>query len=166
MTRICSPTISIRRGSLAGIWGAAIAAILATVCGCAGPPPPGPVANASISPGAARIWVYREYEPFDTLARPYVRMNGRIVGISEPGGSFYRDLPPGTYSVTVDSTGQDVHQFADVAPTAGQTAFIKVESSKLWESDLNYTADTFYTRLIPREIAERELARSRFFGGG
>lgn len=166
MAPICSPTSSIRCCGVAGIWRAAIAAIIATACGCAGPSPPGPVAIPSVPASAARIWVYREYEPFDTLARPYVRMNGRIVGISEPGGSFYRDLPPGTYSVTVDTTGHDVNQFADVAPTAGQTAFIKVESSKFWESDLNYTADTFYTRLIPREIAEGELARSRFFGGG
>jgi hypothetical protein len=166
MARICSPTIAIGGCGLAGVRSAAVGAALAAVFGCAGPPPSGPVAIPSVPPGAARIWVYREYEPFDSLARPYIRMNGRVIGISEPGGSFYRDVPPGTYTVTIDTVGHDVNQFASVAATAGQMAFIKVESSKLWESDLNYTADTFYTRLIPRETAEGELARSRFFGGG
>lgn len=128
-----------------------------------------PVTAAPVSDpsrAAARVWVYREYEPYETLARPYVRFNGQIIGISEPGGSFYRDVQPGTYSVTVDSFGKDVHQFANVSLGAGQTTFIKVESARDWESGLNYRRDTFYTRVISPEMAQRELGRSQFFGGG
>ena len=121
---------------------------------------------AAASPGAARLWIYREYEPGDTLARPFVRLNGAAIAISEPGGSFFRDVPPGVYRVTVDTVGQDVNQFVSIALAAGQTVFVKVESSKLWESDLNYTADTFYTRVIPPETAQRDLLRARSFGGG
>ena len=66
--------------------------------------PPG---LAPVSPGMARIWIYRDYEPYQTLARPYVRLNGAIAGISEPGGALYRDVVPGTYTVTVDSDGTD-----------------------------------------------------------
>ena len=120
---------------------------------------------AAAPPGAARIWIYREYEPADTLARPFVRMNGAVIAISEPGGSFFRDVPPGVYTVTVDTVGHDVNQFVTISLAAAQTVFVKVESSKLWESDLNYTADTFYTRLIPPETAAREIARSRVLFG-
>jgi len=130
----------------------------------------GPVTAAPVSDparaGAARVWVYREYEPYETLARPYVRFNGQIIGISEPGGSFYRDVQPGSYSVTVDSVGKDVYQFASVSLGAGQTTFIKVESSRDWESSLTYRRDTFYTRVISSEMAQRELGRSQFLGGG
>ena len=142
--------------------------------GCAASVAPAAVAAAPVAAapvglppaGAARVWVYREYEPSESLARPYVRFNGQIVGISEPGGSFCRDVQPGAYRVTTDSTGTDVNQFADVTLAPGQTVFIKVEVSRLWESDLNYTANTFYTQVIPPELAQRELAHSQFFGGG
>lgn len=167
MGRICALKTRLRHGILAMGQRAVIAFLLAASYGCAAPSPPGGAAVVSPQPaaGQARIWVYREYEPGQSLARPYVRINGQILGISEPGGSFYRDVQPGSYSLTVDSTGRDVYQFADVNLAAGQTVFIKVEVSRLWESDLNYTADTFYTRVIPAQAATAELRRSRFYGG-
>lgn len=145
---------------------AIMAALLVGSAGCVGLAPV--TATPIIGPlpaGAARVWVYREYEPNETLGRPYVRFNGQIVGISEPGGSFYRDVQPGTYSVTVDSVGKDLYQFASVSLGAGQTTFIKVESSRDWESSLTYRRDTFYTRVISPEMAQRELGRSQFFSG-
>lgn len=124
-------------------------------------PLPGPPGQ-----GGARIWIYREYEPNESLARPYVRLNGMIEGISEPGGSFYRDIAPGVYRVTVDSVGEDTNQFVDVTVGPGQSVFVKVEVSRFWQGDLTYTPDTFYTREIPPAVAAAELARSRFYGGG
>jgi hypothetical protein len=111
------------------------AAVLAALCGCAEPQA---VPLPAIPAGAFRLCIYREYEPVETLARPYVRINGGIVGISDPGGAFHRDLPPGTYHVTVDTVGHDV----------------------------NHTADTFYTRVTSPGNAETELAPGRFCGGG
>src|SRR5246127_5775983 len=72
--------------------------------------------------GAARVWFYRDYEPHETLARPYVRLNEQIVGISEPGGAFYRDVAPAHYSIRVDSAGRDFNQIADAELAAGQEA--------------------------------------------
>ena len=89
---------------------------------------------APASPGTARIWIYREYEPYETLARPYVRLNGAIIGVSEPGAVFYRDVAPGTYTVTVDSEGIDVQQFVSVPVAAGQQAYVKVLASASWDS--------------------------------
>jgi|SRR5579863_149297 len=167
MFPICCRSTSPRRDGRSRRWRAGIAAAFATLCGCTElPPSAGAAAPAAIAAGAARIWVYRDYEPYETLARPYVRLNGRIVAISEPGGSLYRDVPPGAYRVTIDSDGQDINQFADVVLAAGQTAYIKVESSNQWESSLSYQRDTFYTRPILPGTAKAELARSRFYGGG
>ena len=162
------PSISIGAGApVRHPWhGLVLAALLSLVLFCGGAQPSTAAGGAPVAaapPGAARLWIYREYEPGDTLARPFVRLNGAVIAISEPGGSFYRDIPPGVYTVTVDTVGHDVNQFVTIALAAGQTVFVKVESSKLWESDLNYTADTFYTRLIPPETAAREIAQSRIF---
>ncbi|HEV2302925.1 MAG TPA: hypothetical protein VGR91_15270 [Stellaceae bacterium] len=138
-----------------------LATLFAALFGCAAPVPRAGVgAIAGVPAGAARLWIYRDYEPYETLARPYVRINGRIAGVSEPGGAFHRDLPPGAYRVTVDTVGRDVHQFATITLAPGQTGFVKIESSKLWLSDLSYRADTFYTRLIPRGVAEKEVGGS------
>lgn len=85
--------------------------------------------------------------------------------VSEPSGALFRNLPPGPYRITVDSFRADVNQFADLALAAGQTIFVKIESAKLWESDLNYAGDArFYTRLIPANTAAGEVRRSRLLG--
>lgn len=146
----------------------AVTMLLVAAAACAAPLDRGAVpatAAAPVPPGEARLWLYRDYEPNESLERPYIRLNGAVIGISEPGGSFYRDLPPGAYAATVDSVGRDVGQFATVAVAAGQTVFVKVEVSKSWESTLTFAADTFYTRLVPPQIAQRELAYTRFTGG-
>jgi hypothetical protein len=76
--------------------GALCAAIgfLLTATNCARLPSTSAVAIAPIPTETARIWFYRDYEPYETLARPYVRLNEQVVGISEPGGAFYRDVVP------------------------------------------------------------------------
>lgn len=125
--------------------------------------------ETTLPPGASRIWIYREHEPADGVARLDVRINDWVIGVSEPGGSFFRDVPPGAYNVMVDPTGCDLNRVATITLTPGQTVFIKVESfkhSKLRQSELNYSGKTFCTRLIPPETAALELVRSRFVGGG
>src|SRR5579883_3194828 len=110
-------------------------------------PRPGVAETAGPPPGYARIWVYRYDEPYVSLATPYVRFNGRIVGVSKPGAAFYRDVPPGEYYVTVDSEGRDVNQYAH----------IEVAVSKYWDCGGGargggWCRDTFYTRLQPPRI--------------
>jgi hypothetical protein len=86
-----------------GLLSVAIAFLL-TAANCTQLPPTSSVAIPPIPTGKARLWFYRDYEPYETLARPYVRLNERVAGISEPGGTFYRDVVPVRYLVTVDST--------------------------------------------------------------
>ena|SRR5712692_5708947 len=49
---------------------------------------------------------------------PAVGINGGIVGEAQLGGAFYRDVPAGHYAVTVETTGADFSQVAnlEVAP--------------------------------------------------
>ena len=141
-------------------------AILLAAAGCAQLPPTSSVMIPPIPTGAARVWFYRDCEPYETLARPYVRLNEQIVGISEPGGAFYRDVPPARYSITVVTAGRDVNQFADIDLGAGQQAYAKVLSLRSWLADDCLAwggCDTFYVRLMRAEAARPAIDRSPFY---
>jgi hypothetical protein len=127
-------------------------ALLVTLSACTSPAPPPPTPPA-LAPGVARLWLYRAYEPNETLARPFIRLNGAPIGISEPGGTLVRDVPPGVYNVTVDSTGRDTNQFVTVTASAGKIAYVRIESSQGWETDLDRRVDTFYTREVAPDTA-------------
>ena len=150
-------------------WRRAAAGLLLAAASCAQLPPTSSVAIPSIPAGAARLWFYRDYEPYETLARPYVRLNEQIVGISEPGGAFYRDVAPAHYSLAVDSAGRDFNQVADAELAAGQEAYAKVVSLRSWLDDDNCIlwsgCDTFYVWLIRPEEARPAIGKSPFYGG-
>ena len=123
-----------------------------------------------IPPGEARLWVYRTYVPSETLNMTKVTLNGAYAGYAQLGGAFYRDLPPGLYHVEVASYGRDFDQSTNVALVAGQQAYIKIESLRSWATmyGFGFTAgrDTFYARLMLPQIAQAEIVRSFFDGGG
>jgi len=131
------------------------AALLATLSACTPPQATPATPPPALNPSLARLWLYRAYEPNETLARPLIRFNGEPVAVSEPGGTLIRDVPPGVYRVTVDSTGRDTNQFVTVTMAAGKTAYIKIESLQGWESDLDRRVDTFYTREVASDTATR-----------
>ena len=146
----------------------AVSAFLLIAASCAQLPPTGSVAIPPMPSGTARLWFYRDYEPSETLARPYVRLNEQVVGISEPGGAFYRDVAPAHYSVTVDTAGRDVNQFAEANLAAGEEAYAKILSLRSWLADDCMAwggCDTFYVRVMPAEAARAAIAASPFYGG-
>src|SRR5271170_8044983 len=124
----------------------------------------------AIRPGYARIWVYRDFEPSESLNMTAVSINGAITGYAQPGGGvFYRDVLPGQYLVTVESYGRDTNQATRLALAAGQEAFVKIESLRSWSSSGDKTSierDTFYARPIPPQLARTEMAHIRYYGGG
>ena len=131
------------------------------------PANPGSTATAGPAPGAARIWIYRIFDPSITLATPYVRINGAIVAVARLGSVFYRDVRPGTYLISADSIGRDVNQFARVALAAGQTVYVKVDANDWW-AGLCRTCqiNTFYTLLMNPAFARAEMAGLPVAGGG
>ena len=86
---------------------------------------------------------------------------------------MYRDVAPGQYHVTVDSYGQDFNQSRWVYLFPGQQAFFKIVSLRDWvaggggaETAEAIERNTFYVWEIPPEVAQGDVARSRFYGGG
>jgi hypothetical protein len=89
-------------------------------------------------------------------------MNGAIVGISEQGYMFYRDVVAGLYHVSVESYERDLFQFRDVALVSGQQAYVKILSLRSWvQSGRNFGRDTFYVLIVPPTFAQGEIAVAR-----
>ena len=161
-----------RSGAFASLRRIALGAIVMAAAGWTVPVPAAaqPAApTVTPAPGLARVWFYRDYQPYETVSRPYVRINDRIIGISEPGGSFYRDVAPGRYTLTVDSWGSDLNQFPVVALAAGQVIYAKIDSLDAWSTGGSdrapYKRDTFYVRLVPPPLALSELPSHPYDAG-
>jgi hypothetical protein len=80
-----------------------------------------------------------------------------VTGISEPDGTFYRDVTPKRYAVTVDSYLDNyVYQFASIDLAAGQEAYVKVLSMRRDKStgETGFARDIFFTRIIPADVAQ------------
>jgi hypothetical protein len=146
---------------------AGIVGVLVALCGCARLPPTSAVTIPPITPGMARVWFYREDLPNVAQQRPYVRMNAAVVGISEDGGAFYRDVAPGEYYVTVDSYGVDVNQFPYLALVPGQTVYLQVLGSTYWASGgaTPWLRPTFYVWVMPNDVGGPAVAALPFYPG-
>jgi hypothetical protein len=145
--------------------------LLFALTSCAPLPPTAAVAVPPIPAGEARAWFYRDPGPYNGVETPYIRMNDAVVAISELGGASYRDVLPGQYLVTVDSYGQDFNQYRQVYLYPGQQVYFKIVTLRNWigggprlQNDFQRT--TFYVWQIPPEVAQGEVARSQFYGGG
>jgi hypothetical protein len=138
---------------------------------CAKLPLEASIAIPPIPPGEARVWFYRDLAPYEGLERPYTRMNGGVVGISEPGGTFYRDVPPGHYHVGVDSYLPDANMTRDVDLAPGHQVYFKVLSERVAcgggaAGGGDCEQENFYVSTMPPEVAQAAVARSQFYAGG
>lgn len=140
-----------------------------TFDGCVPRPTVGSAMIPPIPPGEARVWVFRDYSPSESLNMTAVTMNGVYAGYSQLGGAFYRDVPPGVYHVAVNSYGVDFNQSTNIALVPGEQAYIKIELLRDWATDygFGFTAgrDTFYARQIPIQLARAQIAQSFYDGG-
>jgi hypothetical protein len=132
-----------------------------------------PAAASNVpAPGMARVWFYREMQPYSSLATPYVRLNGVVAGVSEPGGAFHVDVPPGHYHLSADSIGVDFNQTRDVDLAPGMQIFAKVVSNDNWieggggRGGGGYHRDTFYVWLYPVETAWPVIQHGYIYGAG
>jgi hypothetical protein len=153
---------------------AAAGILFSATAGCAQPPSVASVAIPPIPGGQARVWFYRDLNPYESLARPFIRMNEGAIGLSEPGGTFYRDVPPGHYHVSVDSYLPDFNLTRDVDLAPGQQVYFKVlplpvicggggDSSG---GGGDCMRQNFYVWTMPPEVAQAAVARSQFYPGG
>jgi hypothetical protein len=144
------------------------ACLLLVLGSCSQVPPTSSVAIPPVPAGDARIWFYRNDGPYDSQERPYLRLDDQVVGIVEPNGAFFRDVPPGHYVVKVDSYGLPYpYQFAQLDLATGQEAFVKVVSmrERVGGGDVVGLRAIFYTWLIPPAAARPAIAGTPFYGG-
>jgi hypothetical protein len=142
---------------------------MVAVASCAGPTGPlFPDAVSTISQpaaGMARIYFYREYEPYESLTQAYLYLNGQAVAVSVPGGVSYRDVAPATYTISAWTQGDFADASKTVVAHAGDIFYVKIESLRSWYSgggDPSYERDTFVVALIDPAQAHRDLARMRY----
>jgi hypothetical protein len=149
----------------------AMALLLVAMAGCAQPPPAAPYLATPVAPGTARIWFYRDMNPNDILATPYVRLNGVVAGVSEPGGAFYRDVPPGRYQISADSYYDDLHLDRDVDVAPGAEVYAKVVPLENTVqgggvTGGGYRRNNYYVWLYPPEAARPAIAHSYIQASG
>jgi hypothetical protein len=131
--------------------------------GCAAPRPS---TEVPVPPGQARIWVYRNWLPSESLNLANIAVNGTYFGSVANGGVFYRDVPPGRYHIAPESWAHDPkQQDTNVTLVAGQQAYIKVVDLTSWAVSVsaakNFQRDAFWAWLVPAQAAQREIAFDR-----
>jgi hypothetical protein len=130
------------------------------VAGCGG----GPIfdqVSATLPPvpaGEARIFVYRDYEPYQSLSWVPVFFNGATIGAVGPGHVLMRDVPPGTYKIEPKSEGLWPDQAKTVRVAAGDSVFAKIESfNGLDDTGASDLQTTFVVVLVDPVAARREI---------
>jgi hypothetical protein len=136
---------------------------LATIGGCAQPVRFAEVAPsmAGPPPGMARIVVYRN-SSYQSPSWAPVFFNGARVSAVGPGYVTLRDVPPGTYNISVSSPGSGVHQNQNqvVAAAPGQTFYLRIEAIRGIDPSANRPVPltTFVLMPIDPQIAQQEIA--------
>lgn len=124
-----------------GAWRWLILLAVVTVTGCAATAPTFDEVAGSlppVPPGAARIFVYRGFEPYQSLSFVPVFFNGAQVGAVGPGKVIMRDVPaPGSYTIAAKSQGLWPNQNKTVLVQPGQTVYAQIQSLR----GLNPTAN-------------------------
>jgi Protein of unknown function (DUF2846) len=136
--------------------------LLLGAAGCAAAPP---TAQLPVPAGQARIWIYRDWQPSESLSLANVDVNGAYFGSVSNGGVIYRDVPPGRYHVAPASFVPSYRQDANVDLVPGQQLYVKIVSLSSWGADntaaRNIQRDAFWAWLVPPQVAEAEITRDR-----
>jgi hypothetical protein len=117
-------------------------------------------------PPVARIWIYHELNPNESMAQPYVRIDGAVVGASAPGTAFYRDLPAGRHQISVESYVDDGNQTKIVDLVPGSQVYAKIVPfgdivQGGGEFGGGYHRNTYYLWLYPPGLGQPAIARSQ-----
>jgi hypothetical protein len=147
-------------------------AISLTLAACAGGGEPPGTRFATVAaqlppvpPDRARFVFYRDYSLYDSLQRPYIALNGQPAVVSENGGVTYRDMPPGTYVISVPYSAIYPDKDKTVTVGGGQTVYAKIQTEKFEPNVtlLDYQPDIFVVVLVDPANAQRDIATKRYF---
>ncbi len=133
------------------------------LAGCAGAGPRFDDIAAGLPPvpqGAARIFIYRDFEPYQSLSWVPVFFNGATIGAVGPGHVLLRDVPPGAYRIEAQSEGLWPDQAKVVTVAAGETVYAKIASFRSIDptvNDAEVLITTFVVVLVDPATGRREI---------
>lgn len=103
---------------------AALAAVGAVISGCASGPKYSDMASTipALKPGEGRVYFLRSQVMFAGAVQPEILLNGKVVGVSRPGGFFFVDRPAGNYTAAVQTETEKTVSFV-LQP--GETKYVR-----------------------------------------
>ena len=107
---------------------------------------------AAPAPGTARVWFVHTKDPQEQFGDPIIYANGQQLGRAIPGVAFYHDLPPGTYTFTVQSYGLTAGQPLQkdvVQLTPGTQTYLEILWGGSWLVGSAGGATFFVRTLVP-----------------
>jgi hypothetical protein len=145
--------------------------LVLTIAGCAAPTAPVAMSLPPLAAGTARIVIYRDIGIYDAANVLSLALNGNAIGALPRGEVAYRDVAPGTYTVTFNPTRAAVNQFPAVTVAAGDVAYMKILA--LPERDCAGTIGTFggcdingfIARAVAPAQAQQEIQGLRLASG-
>src|ERR1700720_1759905 len=120
------------------------------------------VKTTPVAADLARVYFYRAFEPYESLARPLIYLDGRSLAVSEPGGVLFRDVEPGDHQISVFSSGIYSNQSKNILLRPGDTLYARIESLRSWHQGFTWDGDTFVVSLVSESEAEAEMASLRY----
>ena len=137
------------------------------VASCAGyPAPSGPTFSTiqqtlpTLTQDQGRIYFYR-WGPLIGVGyarfQPEIRLNGNVVGTSQPHGVFFKDAKPGDYVV---ATSTEVERQLSFTLAAGQTRYVETTVS------LGLFAAYVIPNLVEPAVGRKAIQDLSYTGGG
>jgi hypothetical protein len=120
------------------------------------------ITTPPVAADLARVYFYRAFEPYESLARPLIYLDGRSLAVSDPGGVLFRDVEPGAHQISVFSSGIYSNQSKNILLRPGDTLYVRIESLRSWYQGFTWEGDTFAVSLVSEGEAEAEMASLRY----
>jgi hypothetical protein len=121
--------------------------VAASLAGCASGPrfSETQVNQRPVAEGQGRVYFYRS-QTLGAAVQPNIYLNGQKIGVCEPDGVFFKDLPQGKYEATVGT--EVTHKLTFVVNT-GEEKFVKC-----------YLTMGFFVGQPHLELVDSQTARS------
>lgn len=97
------------------------------LAGCA-TPAEAPTTYAPQPPGTARLVIYRPFHYYGPTLYLTVSLNDRVIGTLPPNASIYRDVTPGSYTITFTPTRPAPYQFKTATVATGNVSYVRIEA--------------------------------------
>jgi hypothetical protein len=140
---------------------------LCAIGACTASPPQPTFASITLPPvpaDKARIFFYRFYQPYESLALSRIYVDRREAAVSVPGEISTLDVVASDHEIYVYSRSDFLDPYKHVALRPGDTLYVRVDAIKNWAGDCFAEWPTFVARLVPPEQARAEMAGLRYSG--